>query len=82
MLKFWENEELTLPSGLVCNEEKVKELYPCTRMGRAIIDTIDGITYAIDSEGILKQCYKIPDGLTDDEIIDAVITARTPKTTE
>jgi hypothetical protein len=82
MLKFWNNETLTLPSGLVCDEAKVKELYPFTKMGRTIIDTIDGTTYSIDSLGILKQCYKIPDGLTDEEIIAAVIAARTPQAEE
>jgi hypothetical protein len=80
MLKFWENETLTLPSGLVCDESKIKEKYPFTRLGRAIIDTIDGVTYSIDSLGILKQCYNIPDNLTDEEIIEAVIAARRPKT--
>jgi hypothetical protein len=49
-------------------------------MCRFIIYTIDGITYSIDSLGILKQCYQIPDGLTDEETIKAIITARTPKT--
>jgi hypothetical protein len=82
MVKFWNNETLTLPNGLVCDTEKVKELYPFTRMGRTIIDTIDGITYSIDSLGILKQCYKIADGLSDEEIIEAIIEARTPKSQE
>jgi hypothetical protein len=82
MLKFWNNETLILPNGLECNEAKVKELYGFTKVGRTIIDTIDGITYSIDSLGILKQCYKIPDGLSDEEIIEAIIEARTPKTEE
>ncbi|MDR1507772.1 MAG: hypothetical protein LBI67_11790, partial [Treponema sp.] len=60
----------------------VKEKYPFTKMGRTIIDTIDGITYSIDSLGILKQCYNIPDGLTDTEIIDAIIGARKPQPAE
>jgi hypothetical protein len=81
MIKFWENETLILPSGLECNEEMVKEKYPFTKFGRTVIDTIDGITYSIDSLGILKQCYKIPEGLTDEEIIEAIINARTPNTT-
>jgi hypothetical protein len=80
MLKFWEKETLILPSGLECDEAKVKELYPFTKFGRTIIDTIDEITYSIDSLGILKQCYNISDGLTDAEIIEAIIEARTPKT--
>jgi hypothetical protein len=79
MIKFWNNETLTLPSGLVCNEEKIKELYPFTRFGRTIIDTIDGITYGIDSLGLLKQCYNISEGLTDEKIIEAIIAARTPQ---
>jgi hypothetical protein len=78
MLKFWNNETLILPSGQECDETKVKELYPFTKFGRTIIDTIDSITYSIDSLGILKQCYSIPDGLTDEETIDAIIAARMP----
>jgi hypothetical protein len=82
MLKFWNNETLTLPNGKVCDKDEINNLYPFTKLGRTIIDTIDGITYAIDSLGILKQNYNIPDNLTDEEIIEAIIAARTPTSQE
>jgi hypothetical protein len=67
------------PSGLVGDEAKIKEFSPFTKTGRTVIDVIDGITYSIDSLGILKQCYKITDNFSDEEIIGAIITARTPE---
>lgn len=79
MLKIWNREEtLTLPNGETRTPKQLMadKNYGFTKVGTVVLDQIDGVTYGIDSLGVLKQVYGISEDLTVDEALAAIKAAR------